>query len=767
MVPGKSAESLLIRVVSGQIAGKVMPPNGPRLTTAQIGLLRDWIDQGLDWDDRLLPPPPKPPLPWAFRPLRRPALPKVKRRDWIRTPVDAYIASVHEARGLTPAPEASRSVLLRRLSLDLTGLPPTLEEVEAFRSDTAPDAYERVVERLLASPHYGERWGRHWLDVARWADSEGYENNNLRPFAWRYRDYVVRSFNSDKPFDRFLKEQIAGDELLPYCDDNLIATGFLAAARYSSNEEDKAMQRNDVLVDITNATASAFLGLTLHCAQCHDHKFDPLTQKDYYRLQGFFVRGQMNNLALQAPELWKEYEAAIPKEYGPTQEKQQALYTAVRSRLTAAARQSLTPEARAALETAEGQRTPEQRERAKQAEASLKIPDSEVESAFTEAEKREAEALKKALDEFRKRLPPKPQTIGFYSPATSPTPVEVMQMEANYPLPYEPESLKKTRPRLLLRGDAHRPGEVLEAGWPALFGPTPAPIAQKGSRSALADWLTSPSHPLTARVWANRVWQYHFGRGLCATPGDFGVKSAPPSHPELLDYLASELIRSGWSAKHLHRLIVLSSAYRQASRPHTANARKDPANRSLWRWMPRRLEAEAIRDMLLAVSGELDRAVGGPGVPLKNYNKYVIETPSEDGKTLRRSLYLRQMRDFSPPMQALFDGPTANESCPRRHVSTVALQPLFLLNSAFVVDRAKAFAQRVAALAGRDPGRQVETAFRLALSRPPDSTERGALLRFLEEAQKERPAVSGPEPSQPLMHLCHLLFNLDELITME
>jgi hypothetical protein len=688
------------------------------------------------------------------------------------------------------------------VTLDLTGLPPTPGEVRRFLADTRPNAYERLVERLLASPHYGERWGRHWLDVARWADSEGYEYNFLRPDAWRYRDYVVRSFNADKPFDRFVTEQIAGDELLPYRDENLIATGFLAAARYSSNEEDKAMQRNDVLVDITNATASAFLGLTMACAQCHDHKFDPITQRDYYRLHGFFVQGQMNNLVLKDPRLHRQYEASISEAYTTAEKLRRSIYEEAHARRVAEARQALPAETRLALETPEKRRTPRQRDLAKHAEAGLRFSTAEVEKSITGEDRKLYDALKTKIDALARSLPRKPQTIGFYSPVTSPTPVEVLQMEALYPLPYDPETLRTTRPRLLIRGDVHQPGPELDAGWPAVFGPTlratkddqrPAtndqrpttnspsqererrdpragaprpPSGSRGStdrpatrsdagrpRTALAAWLVSPSNPLTARVWANRIWQYHFGRGIVATPGDFGVRGARPSHPELLDWLASELIRSKWSTKHLHRLIVHSATYRQASRPHAGNARIDPQNVYLWRWQPRRLEAEAIRDAMLSVSGELLPTIGGPGVALVK-DKFANEIPEENGTPLRRSLYLEQRRDMFPRMQMLFDGPTANESCPRRHVSTVPLQPLFLLNSPFVLERARAFARRVAARAGPDPDRQGEEERLLALGRPPEPAERDAVREMLD-------APSG------LVHLCHLIFNLNEFVYLE
>jgi mono/diheme cytochrome c family protein len=751
-VVGKSAESLLIHLVSGVRDGEVMPPKGQRLSTAQVGLLRAWIDQGLKWDDTLATEDATPDSHWAFQPVTAPAIPRVQNAGWVRNPIDAFIAARQESDGLSPAPEASRHTLIRRLSFDLTGLPPSPEEIAAFLADEAPDAYERRVERLLASPRHGERWGRHWLDLARWAESEGYESNHPRPYAWRYRDYVVRSFNDDKPFDRFLREQLAGDELLPYSDENLVATGFLAAARLSSNEEDKALQRNDVLVDIVNATGGALLGLTFQCAQCHNHKFDPITARDYYRFQGFFARGQPANLALQDPKLWTAYEAARPPEIEPARKLIDVLFEGARARKMAEAKKTLAPAMLRAVETPPDRRTPEQEALACRADLALQFTPEETEKAIREDDRALYAELKKKRAALEKSLPDKPQTFGFYSPATSPTPVDVLPMKGFYPPPYEPAELARARPFLLVGGDVHNRGPALDAGWPAVFGPTPESIATRASRRTLADWLTDPRHPLTARVWVNRLWAYHFGRGIVATPSDFGRKGAPPSHPELLDWLAGELVRSGWSTKHIHRLIVTSSTYRQAAENSTANAALDPDNLLWGRWSPRRLEAEAIRDAMLAVSGELDTTAGGPGLP-------------DDDSAVRRSLYLTQKRERPPAMQALFDGPSAAaESCPRRYVSTVPLQALHQLNSPFAARRARAFARRVVEWEGNDRARQVEASFLLALGRPPDDTERAAAEAYF---RAFAPADDAEEPTGPLVHFCQALLNVNEFLYLE
>ncbi len=667
---------------------------------------------------------------WAFQPPTRPPLPVAGNGPWGRTPVDAFIAEQHETMGLTPAPQAARHVLVRRVSLDLTGLPPSPANVQSFLADSAPDAYARLVERLLSSPEYGERWGRHWLDLARWAESDAYEANAFRPAAWRYRDYVVESFNQDKPYTLFLRQQIAGDEMDPHADENLIATGFLSAARFNANEEDKAVQRNEVLVDIVNAIATVTLGLTMNCAQCHDHKFDPLTLRDYYRFQGFFVQGQLCAVLLSGADLWRTFEAQIPGELDAAKKRRQQLL-----------------------------------------------------EALTEADKETLNELDKEISRMEQELQAKkPQTWAFYSPVTSPHRIEVLAPRGMYPLAYAPEELRATKPRLLVRGDAHRPGQELAPGVPEIFTasvdarqPAVAATAPLGSRSALVDWLTGPANPLLARVWVNYIWQQHFGRGIVATPGDFGLRGAKPSHPELLEWLATELVRGGWSTKHIHRLIVLSSTYCQASQPNERNAQIDPENQFLWRWVPRRLEAEAVRDAALAASGKLDPSIGGESV-----------SPKDETISNRRSIYLRQARHQLPMIQALFDGPSANESCTRRHVSTVPLQPLYLLNSEFFVKQAEAFAKRVVAEAGTDVTAQIERAFQIALARRPETDEIEAAGDFWRKYENDNgqsepfrlgqsvprdDADSGKLTSEaasmPLVHFCHALLNLNEFVYLE
>ena len=681
---------------------------------------------------------------WAFLPIVRPGVPGARQTSSaINNPIDSFILAKQLARGVQGSPEAERRVLLRRVTLDLTGLPPSPREIDEFVSDPRSDAYEQVVEKLLASPAYGERWGRHWLDVARWAESEGYESNHLRPYAWRYRDFVVRSLNYDKPFSLFLRQQIAGDEMTPYSDENLIATGFLAAARMSSNEEDKWRQRNDMLVDVVNATASGFLGLTLHCAQCHNHKLEPLTARDYYHFMGFFVQGQPGLFALRDSKLSTAHEKAKPAELEPLLKRHRELFESGRTWLAAEAKKKLTPEMIRVLAIPDHERTLDQERLARQGDLLFQFTPERIERSIPEPARREYEGLKKKIAELAKGVPDRPQTFAFYSPATSPTPVESLPMKGFYPLPYEPEKLRRARAYLLTGGDVHQRKQSLEPAWPAILGPRPVNIGEQ-PRLALADWMAR--NPLTARVWANRVWHYHFGRGLVATPSDFGIKGSPPSHPELLDWLASELIGSSWSTKRLHRLIVTSGTYRQASQPNRRNERIDPDNVLLWRWLPRRLEAETIRDTMLAVSGELDHTMG--------------DVSDEDEKmSRRRTLYLLQKRERPPAIQGQFDGPSAvTESCPVRHASTGALQALYLLNNEFTWQRAQAIAARVRQQAGEDREKQIETAFLLVLGRKPEEGDHKAARQFFAPAHGQ---------DALLVPFCQALLNLNESVYLE
>ncbi|HEY2342125.1 MAG TPA: PSD1 and planctomycete cytochrome C domain-containing protein, partial [Chthoniobacteraceae bacterium] len=587
IVPNQPEKSLLLDRLVSHDPDEIMPPpkKGEKLSDTEIAKIRTWIEGGAPWPDD---PTPAERLAtakkhWAFIPPVRPTPPAGGN------PIDAFVSARQAEHELKPAPEADRRTLLRRVTLDLTGLPPTPEELESFLDDPAPGAYERVVDRLLASPRYGERWGRFWLDLARWAESDGYEANEIRPTAWRYRDYVVRAFNSDKPYDQFLREQIAGDELTPYSDEALIATGFLAAARTNDNEEDKAMQLNGPLVDVTNTVASVTLGLTLGCAQCHDHKIEPLTARDYYSLHAFFLRGQTNVLLLQGADLWAAWERGKPRELDAARKLRDVMENGARDVLRRDWLAKLNFEQRTAVEIPAEERNADQKQIAAEAQKSLDFSKEKVRGSLSEEDRKLLADLEKKIEGLEKHGQDlMPQTWGFYSPATSPNGIVNLTPKGMYPFPYKPDDLRTKAAAVLKRGDVHRPDEAVTPAWPAVLGPTP-----KGTktRSQLVDWLVSPANPLTARVWANFIWQQHFGRGIVETSGDFGTHGAAPSNRELLDWLACELRENGWSTKHLQRLIVTSQTYRESSVSDPANLARDPKNQWLWHWSPRRLEA--------------------------------------------------------------------------------------------------------------------------------------------------------------------------------
>jgi hypothetical protein len=705
VTPREASASRMMTLLRSRDDDQRMPPPGEgreRLTDEQIATLATWIDEGLDWDERLLPTPVPKTDHWAFQPITRPPIPIVKNTNWVRTPVDAFIARRHEQLGITPAPLADARILARRLALDITGLPldePPPSEIfgdkaaEAREDEAAHIRADALVERMLATVAYGERWGRHWLDLARWAESNGHQHNRNRPHAWRYRDYVIRSFQEDKPFDQFIREQLAGDEL-PYSEERLIATGFLAAARYSGNELDHEIQRNDILVDVVNTTAKALLGITMECAQCHTHKFDPFSIRDYYRMQAFFTPGQPGNVVLRG-------ESSVARELIDSRWK---IFDDAHVRVLTNRRASGYPEP-------------------------ILVTPSSVRGGMKGAER---ELFLRSDIEIA-RLP---QAWSWNSPSSALGRLAIAPHEMRWPLPRLGGEQAISKTYLRIRGDVKAVGPEVQPGWPAVFGKTPNDLPKP--RTALADWVTGDDNPLTARVWVNRIWQWHFGIGLVATSGDFGTQGQRPSHPELLDWLATELIDSGWSTKRIQRLILQSNTFRQASTFSAANHALDPENETRWRWRPRRLEAEAIRDSLLAVADMLDRTTGGPS-----------DEPERIQGSQRRSIYLRQKRRNLPEAVTIFDSPAAVVSCSHRRVSTVSLQPLFLLNSHFVQSLAASMENRVRKLA-TTPEDQLRVVFWITLGRKPDAEEQEIAHRYMSQ--------------HSLKTFCHAMMNLNEFL---
>ena len=779
VVSGDSQRSRLWQVVADQDPEIAMPPEGPRLSAAELQTLRRWIDQGVAWDERRLPED-RDSLHWSFQPVRRPDVPansELPGSDWSENAIDQFIAQHQLKQKLRPAEQADRRTLIRRLSLTLLGLPLSADDVRDFCADERPDAWPRLVDHMLASPLYGERWARHWLDVARWAESEGYESNHPRASAWRYRDYVVESFNQDRPFDDFIRQQIAGDEIAEYSDDNLIATGFLAAARISSNEEDKWLQRNDVNVDIVNAVGNAFLGLTIQCAQCHDHKFDPLTSRDFYSLQAFFIRGQPTPVRLPSAGEASGTNSAEADRFRTLLQRRREIFSDARQSFFAEKLESFSEAERRAASTPIAERTPEQELLARRVEVQIQVSNRLVVEAITGDGRKEYDRIGKELKELESQFQ---RTFAFYSPVGSPHRFDVLDALGFYPLPFDRDIFEQTRPYVMPRGDVHQIGDFVTPDWPALLDPRRAGSnsdraetvnrqAGERSRLQLADWLTGRSNPLVARVWVNRIWAWHFGRGLVETVDDFGVRGTRPSHPELLDWLASELIDSGWSTKHIQRLILTSATWQQSSNASAEVLAADPANTWLTRWNTRRLEAEVVRDALLVWSGELNEQIGGPSV----------DVDDREAST-RRSLYLFQKRGRPAEMQGLFDGPNeCSASVGQRQVSTSPLQSLYLLNHEFCLQRARSLASELHS-SGKASGELVAAAWQRVLQRSPTEVERQFAIRLLQSVAAASDATqiaddgagqgsgeSPAEPLSPLAFLCQSLMNLNEAAYLE
>ena len=927
LVPGDSAKSLLYHMASS----KKMPPKKP-LSVAEIGILRRWIDDGAAWAGVLKKEEQRAgPDWWALQKLTRPELPAVKDKEWVRNPIDAFVLASLESRGLRPTPTADKATLIRRVTFDLIGLPPTPEEIDAFLKDESPGAYEKVVDRLLASPHYGERWARHWLDVARYSESQGFEYDRIRDHAWRYRDYVVQSFNDDKPYPQFVKEQIAGDVLAPDTPAGIVATGFLTAGPWDEAGNGsvstllKARIREEELEDVIGTVGQTFLGLTVNCARCHDHKFDPISQKDYYRLKAAFAGVRYGNRPLLTPAQTREHDeeiARINRRIGEIGARLAALEQAGRAKALRdipspsaveglpkpMARWTFEVDARDVIGGLEGelkggavvengrlrldgkdaflQTAPlplEVREKTLEAWVSpanltqrgggvlsLENKDGHAFDAIVFGE-RVAGRWMAGSESFRRThdLDPAAETVKpgdlvhvavVYAADNS---VAVYRNGEPYAPPYTPngadatlrtyaagesvvllglrhtgagngffagevaearlydkalsaaevsasfkagftkasaeqiaraltpekrqerdrltqelakerDGLKAAVPPLawcavpaqppptyvLKRGDVEKPGDLVTAGGlSAVQGPSPdfglATDAPEGERRArLAEWLASPDNPLTARVMVNRVWHYHFGRGIVATPNDFGFNGERPTHPELLDWLASEFIARGWSIKKLHKILVTSAAYRQGSAYDAKAVDQDADDRYLWRFAPRRLEGEAVRDAMLSVAGQLNEQVGGPSfrpftVTVFNSAFYTLTDPPEVEYN-RRTLYRINVESAKSPLLESFDCPDPSTKTPRRAVTTTPLQALALMNNSFVLRQARFFGERVRKEAGDDAEAQVRQAYRRAFGRPPTR----------EEVERAVPLARdhGPEA------LCWVLLNASEFL---
>jgi len=783
IVPSDSDASLLIRRVASADEKLKMPPGDARLSEDEIAVLREWIEQGAVWPQEANAPEKKaasnPSKHWSFQPIQRPEPPPVTQAAQVRNAIDQFILAKLESEGIAPSPEADKVTLIRRLSLDLTGLPPSPAEVDAFLADNSPDAYEKVVDRLLGSPHYGERWARHWLDLARYADSDGFEKDLDRPHSWRWRHWVIDALNDDMPFDQFTIEQIAGDLLPNATTSQQVATGF---HRNTLKNREAGVKRGEArfeeLIDRANTVGTVWLGLTVGCAQCHDHKFDPISQKEYYQLFAFFdgaketevlapLPGELGPYLQALPEYLRKREELLVKFKIPTLQPKweekivRAMdfpgentdwdfqITSMRAMFDHADRRLHTPPA---------QRT--ERERRLVTDYFIRSfgPDLAKDDCAVEA----FAELRGKLSEIEKALP---------------RPSESYALEA-FPEP--------VTTHIAVRGDWQRPGVEVTPGVLAVL---PAlPEKKEAPRLQLARWLVSADNPLTARVSVNRMWQEFFGTGLVATPGDFGTQGENPSHPELLDWLASEFQRLGWSMKQMHKRIVMSATYRQSSATRKELLNKDPNNRLLAQQARLRLSAEQIRDSALTASGLLYPKVGGPSIrPVQPEGIAEVTygsskwNASEGKDRYRRGLYIQYKRTAPYPMLANFDTPNSSVSTPERRRSNTPLQALNLLNDPVFFEAARAIAVRVLQEAPSSANDRLVHAFRLCLAREPDAQEKDRLQTFWQKqkslfgtdtdaAKAASPySVDGAELAEMAAWVAvgRGLMNLDEFITRE
>ncbi|HEV7406003.1 MAG TPA: DUF1553 domain-containing protein [Chthoniobacteraceae bacterium] len=857
IVAGKVKESSLLQMVTSDDKDERMPPKGDRLTAAEIATLTAWIEQGAVWPESAdLVKVADPRDHWSFQPVANPAPPATADQAWPRSAIDRFVLARLERESLRPAPEAERRAWLRRVSFDLTGLPPSPEQMTSFVRDTRPDAYERVADELLKSPRYGEHWAQHWLDVVRYADTHGFEVNTERPNAWPYRDYVIRAFNDDTPYDRFIREQIAGDATGADA-----ATGFLVTAsvllpgQIGKDEPSKRQARQDSLDEIVTNIGQTFLGLTVGCARCHDHKFDPIPQRDYYAMQAFVAGVEYEERDLRTPEAEARRKEIAEQKARVAQLDQElarfaplansgverppvnarvntdrfAPVKAKRVRFTIKATNNLEPcldelevfdtagrnialASAGVTATSSGDTVVADRHELRQVndgqygnsrswmsnekgkgwvalelaeEATIErvvwgrdregkytdrlAVDYVIEVADTSGEWRTVADASDRAKTGEQKKGKKDQPASFSTQGLSPD-----EAKAATALLHEKSALEakmKTMDgglkafagtfrapddiHLLNRGDPEQPKAAVAPAALSVLGAVPLKpeTAEQERRVALAEWIASPQNPLTARVMVNRIWQGHFGTGLVETPSDFGHNGVKPSHPELLDWLATEFMRSGWSVKQLHRLIILSATYRQAGRIDAAAQARDADDRLLWRYPARRLEAEMIRDTMLSVSGRLDLKMYGPGFNLFDKRGGLSgfqPVASYSGDGLRRMIYAHKVRREREAVFGAFDCPDAGQATARRRASTTPIQALNLFNSQFTLDESNAFAARVEREVGADADAQIRRVYQHAFSRDPS-----------EEELREAASVAR---EHGLATLCRALFNSNEFL---
>ncbi|WP_437187641.1 DUF1553 domain-containing protein [Planctomicrobium sp. SH668] len=873
IVPGKVSESLLIDYVETQ----TMPPKHP-LTDEEIDALKKWVEAGAEFPDKPLDPYAFSNEAragydwWSLQSIVPHPIPQVRESQRISSPIDAFIISKLEENALTLSPEASREEFIRRVTFDLTGLAPTYEEIQQFTADLAPGAHERLVDRLLASPHYGEHWGRHWLDVVRFAESNGFERDRLRTNFWHYRDYVIRAFNNDVPYNDFVQQQLAGDTLDPANPENRIATGFLVAGPKNDvdtvSELETMITRQDELDEYVSAVGTTFLGMTVGCARCHDHKFDPIPTRDYYAMTAIFSGLNHSNEIIATPEEKETYD----KQVGEIQQRLAKIDAAIssvlnegRQQLASESKQStydlppltaqLNEDTFEAIEarfvrfsigaTMQGSQPcideleiygPESESNLALASAGSKatasselsgfdihridhlndgqagnsrswisgtsnigwaqieLPQIQLVSRIVWGRDREGRFVDRLPTVYQLEVSLDGKDWKLVSQSTRRPPIDSNSMQSNeaiaaslsgrlkeqhQKLQFEREQTQQERDRVpalpisyiaitntplptfvLNRGNVRSPEEAVQpATFSAVSQLNPVLSLRDGNnsasrRKAFADWITDSKNPLTARVWVNRVWQYHFGQGLVSSPNDFGFNGDQPTHPQLLDWLADDFMAQGWTTKRLHKMIVLSSTYRQSSANRPEASSIDAGNRLLWRYSPQRLTSESVRDRILQVSGSLNRELFGPSYRLFTYvdgnvpDYVLLDRPGPE--TWRRSVYNFNIRTFSSPLMSAFDCPDPSVQTPVRGRSTTALQALSLMNGQFIFEQGTLLADKIKNAHSEDPEGQVSAAYRAILGRDPDVNELQLSQSFLTE--------------HGLFSLCRVLFNTNEFL---
>ncbi len=777
LVPGNSAKSKLYLLAAG--LEKPAMPIGGKLTADEVETLKLWIDEGAKWEGAaavtsaapaaVADPPIRPEerAYWAFQ-LPVKAAPPIAKTN----PIDAFIQSKLAAKGRHQTPRADRATLVRRAYLDLIGLPPSPAETAEFVNDHSEQAWPKLIDKLLASPQYGERWGRHWLDLARYADSNGFEHDFDRPNAWRYRDYVIRAFNEDKPYDTFLREQLAGDEIAKVTNDSLIATGFLRSyAKVGFREKDNPEFRFEYLDDMIATVGKGLLGLTVQCARCHDHKFDPIRQADYYRLQAAlwsYVEVDHPLVPKEQADEYKRHTAEVNGKIAQLRLSVREIDQPYRAKLLPAKYAKYPANVQEAIAIPELQRTPGQKLLADQVIRAVGISDGEISRVITPEDKAKRQALQNEIAAVEKTRPaPIPMAMGVTDgdyrftpdgPGDEPAPGKGKgNYEGGGSYVHEGTARYQAPPSWFqLRGDVNSHGPETKPGFVkvATYGNPPTELAPatphtSGRRLALAEWLVSRDNPLTARVAVNRIWYNHFGRGIVSSIDNFGKMGELPTHPELLDYLATEFMDKGWSTKQMHRLMMTSETYQAAS---------DGTNDGMLSSFPQqRLDAEALRDSILTVSGGLNRKMEGPPVfpvlpkdILQSMTNGIWKQKDDSSEVWRRSVYIYRKRGLPMPFLEVFDLPNQNLTCGARNVTTVPTQALALMNNDFVLNQANLFAQRLAESAPNDKARQIDLAYQVALSRPPRPEERNISVNFLND--------------HTLNDFAHVLLNLNEFL---